>query len=107
MLFRDHDPRLHEAQQALFQQAIRLLKPGGVLVYSVCSIRPSEGSGLMVRLAENLQPYDFSQADRESLVKVIRMDRLPDRPKHQIQTLPSDAEGLGGMDGFFIAAYQV
>ena len=107
MLFRDHDPRLHEAQQALFQQAIRLLKPGGVLVYSVCSIRPSEGSGLMARLAENLQPYDFSQADRESLVEVIRMDRLPDRPKHQIQTLPSDAESLGGMDGFFIAAYQV
>ncbi len=107
MLFRDHDPRLHEAQCALFKQAIGLLKPGGILLYSVCSIRPSEGVGLMARLAADLKPYAFSKTDLAALAEVIRMDRLPHTPEHQIQTLPCDSEAIGGMDGFFIAAYQV
>lgn len=34
---------LHSEQQQLLQQALRLLKPGGRLVYVTCSILPSEG----------------------------------------------------------------
>ena len=106
MLFRDHDPRLHATQCALFQQALCLLKPGGILLYSVCSIRPAEGTGLMARLAANLQPYCFAEADLNTLAEVIRIDRVPNTARNQLQTLPCDAETIGGMDGFFIAAYQ-
>ena len=107
MLFRDHDPRLHQAQMALFQQACRLLKQGGILLYSVCSIRPAEGTELMARLATDITPYDFAESDLAALSQVIRPNRLSDAAKHQIQTLPCDAQAIGGMDGFFIAAYQV
>ncbi len=39
--------RLHHAQLELLRQAAAKLKPGGVLVYSTCSLEPEENSGVV------------------------------------------------------------
>jgi len=39
--------RLRETQRQLLERAVPLLKPGGTLVYSTCSLEPEENSGLI------------------------------------------------------------
>ena len=50
-LTHDEFPRMQETQLALLRTVARLLKSGGVLVYSTCSIEPEENENL-VRRAE-------------------------------------------------------
>lgn len=45
--------RLAETQLALLQKAAPLLKPGGVLVYSTCSLEPEENGELVRRFLAN------------------------------------------------------
>lgn len=51
---RDEIDRLRAAQLELLRQAAPLLKPGGTLVYSTCSLEPEENTGVVTAfLAEN------------------------------------------------------
>lgn len=108
-ILRDHEPHLLRTQQEIFSRALKLLKPQGILLYAVCSLRPVEGWKLCAHLSEQygLVPWDFHQDDRKQWRSLIRFQRLQGNPRHQIQTLPGDALHLGGMDGFFVAAYKI
>jgi 16S rRNA (cytosine967-C5)-methyltransferase len=45
------DPaRLAELQLAILRQAVRLVRPGGVLLYAVCSPMPVEGPDVALRI---------------------------------------------------------
>ena len=48
-------------QKKLFESALSLLKPGGVLVYSVCSLYPEEGEYIILNYLDNLVPLDLPQ----------------------------------------------
>lgn len=49
---RPDDPRRHAAlQRAILEAAVACLKPGGRAVYSVCSVEPEEGQGVVADLA--------------------------------------------------------
>lgn len=94
---------LAELQARLLDNAVRLLKPGGTLVYCVCSLEPEEGSGQIERL----------------LARDKRLMRLPIRPgecaigadwltaQGELRTLPHhlphERKELSGLDGFFAA----
>ncbi|HEY9554974.1 RsmB/NOP family class I SAM-dependent RNA methyltransferase, partial [Allosphingosinicella sp.] len=88
---------LAEGQKAMLARAADWLKPGGTLVYSVCSLEPEEGEQVV-------QPFLAARPDYA--LDPIAPDELPSamRPNDGIlRILPGTFEDQGGADGFFIA----
>ena len=85
-----------ELQARLLAHAAEWLKPGGTLVYSVCSLEPQEGEE---RIATFLSGHDdFALAPPEGLPKFATASE-----PGWVRILPSLLEAEGGLDGFFIA----
>ena len=90
---------LAAAQDALLAAAARILRPGGRLVYAVCSLEPEEGKGAVARaLASGLPliPAPFSPGELPGLEEAIT-------PEGWLRTTPALWPDRGGMDGFFVA----
>lgn len=90
---RASDPsRLAEVQLAILRSASTLVAPGGQLVYSVCSLEPEEGAGVVEAFlgAER----SFSTADASANLPAAAR-ALIDRDGF-LTTSPAD----GGLDGF-------
>ncbi|KZY54750.1 SAM-dependent methyltransferase [Erythrobacter sp. HI0063] len=87
---------LTELQTALLERTQGWLKPGGTLVYTVCSLEREEGEDQAARAA--LDPVPITQ------------DELPDgvQPTGEgwLRTDPGMLSDQGGMDGFFIARWR-
>jgi 16S rRNA (cytosine967-C5)-methyltransferase len=75
---------LAEVQKAMLARAAGWLKPGGTLIYSVCSLEPREGEQVS-------EEFIASRADY----------RLEERQR----ILPGAYEAEGGADSFFIARF--
>ena len=91
---------LSRVQMRLLNHALSLLKPGGQLVYSTCSLEAEEGEGQIERLLA---------ARPEVALLPIRADELSIPPDcvtqaGMLRTLPFHC---GGMDGFFAARLAV
>jgi len=94
---------LTSLQQRLLDRAIGLLKPGGTLVYCVCSLEPEEGEqqieALLARNPE-LARRPITPADVCGQAEFVSADgdlrTLP-------QYLPDPDPHWGGLDGFFAA----
>ncbi len=91
-------------QQRLLDHAVTLLKPGGTLVYCVCSLEPEEGENqIAALLARNpsvarvpITPDDvFGQADFVTAERRICA--------HCRCTCPIATRNWAGLDGFFAA----
>jgi 16S rRNA (cytosine967-C5)-methyltransferase len=53
-----------DAQERLLRNTLRVLKPGGILVYSTCSIEPAENEQLVTRVLESTPGYELVTANR-------------------------------------------
>lgn len=90
-------------QQRLLQAAVTSLKPGGILVYSVCSLEPAEGEDQIAWALEHLQGLRLDPIVAEEL------PLLPDGRTKQgtLRILPHmlshENPRLSGVDGFFAA----
>ena len=85
-----------EQQAKLLARAANWLKPGGALVYSVCSLEPEEGEAIVAAfLAAN---PDFRLDPPTGLPDFV----IPDA-SGQVRILPGLLEEQGGLDGFFAA----
>ena len=84
-----------EIQAAMLERASDWLKPGGQLVYAVCSLEREEGEDIAATCSLDPQP--------------IRQDELPPglEPTAQgwLRTDPSMLADQGGLDGFFVARW--
>ena len=87
-----------ELQAELLDRAAQWLKPGGTLVYSVCSLEPQEGEQVVA---------DFLKSHADFAVNQPRYGELPGfvtpSPQGWVRILPGLLEEEGGLDGFFIA----
>lgn len=111
-IFRRHPDVLHRVlpshiaemaalQAPLLARAADWVRPGGLLVYAVCSLEPAEGEA-------QLEAFLASRAD--FAIDPVLPDELPAgmnaHPRGWLRTLPgtlSDpGSDLGGCDGFFI-----
>jgi len=86
-----------ELQTALLERAANLLKPGGVLVYAVCSLEPEEGEAQAERVRMSPEP--------------IRDEELPagltPTSEGWLRTDPGMLPEAGGLDGFFVARWRL
>jgi len=90
---------LAPTQDALLAAAARMLRPGGRLVYAVCSLQPEEGEGAVARAVAAGLPLThapFSPGELPGLAEAIT-------PEGWLRTTPALWPDRGGMDGFFAA----
>jgi 16S rRNA (cytosine967-C5)-methyltransferase len=85
-----------ELQRQLLERAARWVRPGGTLVYSVCSLEPQEGEQVIEQFLVEREsftlaaPPELAFFDGQSEGEWLRI-------------LPGLLEAEGGLDGFFIA----
>jgi 16S rRNA (cytosine967-C5)-methyltransferase len=93
-------PALAEQQDRLLDAASALLRPGGRLVYAVCSLQPEEGparaAAALARL--QLQADPVRAAEVPGLAGAITSEGW-------LRTTPALWPENGGLDGFFLARY--
>ena len=107
--FRRHPEVLHRAgpriiadsaeQQArLIDRAAGFLKPGGTLVYAVCSLEPEEGESVVSAFLDRNADFRKQPPELTDLP-----DRVTSSPEGWVRVLPGLLENHGGLDGFFVA----
>jgi 16S rRNA (cytosine967-C5)-methyltransferase len=91
--------RLSVAQDRLLMHAVELLKPGGVMIYAVCSLQPEEGPARVEAALARGAPL------ARVPVRPCELPGLPDALTElgDVRTLPSMWPERGGIDGFYIA----
>lgn len=89
--------KLANLQRTILTNAAAYVKPGGILLYSTCTINPAEN-------AENAQwflsHFDFEGESIESLLPEGLLTDM--QQKYMVQLLP----GIHRCDGFFIARFR-
>jgi 16S rRNA (cytosine967-C5)-methyltransferase len=76
-----------------------MLKPGGKLIYSVCSLEKEEGENQIIDFIKNNSKFIISPIDE----KEIDITKEAITKEGFIKTFPHFNQNHGGMDGFFIA----
>jgi 16S rRNA (cytosine967-C5)-methyltransferase len=94
---------LTSLQQRLLDRAVHLLKPGGTLVYCVCSLEPEEGeqqiAGLLARNGDVVRRPIVAEEVFGHAELVSPEGDLRTLPLH----LPDADPRWGGLDGFYAA----
>lgn len=92
---------LNHTQDQLIAAATAMLKPGGRLIYAVCSLQPDEGSArataALARLP--LDPDPIRRSELPELAAAIGREGF-------VHTHPGLWPQYGGLDGFFIARFR-
>jgi 16S rRNA (cytosine967-C5)-methyltransferase len=90
---------LTAAQDRLLRAGAEMVKPGGLLVYCVCSLEPEEGAPRVAAIVE-------SGAVEPAPVRAGEIAGLPEEAMlsdGSLRTLPSQWRAFGGWDGFYAA----
>ena len=92
---------LKTKQKLMLERASKLLKDGGYLIYSVCSIIHSEGEEQIKTFLQNFK--NFSLINYFSSIKSFGI--VNNNPPYFFIT-PDLVKKNGGIDGFFIACLK-
>ena len=94
--------RLAALQGHLLDAMAALVRPGGTLVYAVCSLQPEEGERQIEAFLGRGAPF------ARSAIEASELPDLEDAIAEQgwVRTLPCQWAERGGLDGFFIARLQ-
>jgi len=107
-IFRRHPDVLHRVrpkaiaglagqQQAILARAAQAVKPGGLLVYAVCSLEKEEGEQVANWFAS--AHADFAPAAAPGALPGVQSDG-------RIRITPATLADAGGADGFFVAMFH-
>jgi len=97
---------LTSLQQSLLDRAAALVKPGGTLIYCVCSLEPEEGIDQVtafLKRESSLRRRPITAAEVGGLSELLT-------PAGDLRSLPSQLPNsdsrLGGLDGFYAARLE-
>lgn len=93
--------KLADLQERMLRAALKLVKPGGTVVFSNCSLDPLEGEDMIEKViasGDNVSRKPINPANWPGLESAIT-DRGEIRTTPAM--LPNDNPRLSGMDGFF------
>ena len=105
--FRRHPEVLYRARPSIIEQSAELqaqllaraadwVKPGGSLVYAVCSLEPQEGE-------ERIEAFLSERTDYRLEPAAARVEGIAPHPRGWLRVLPGMLGAEGGLDGFFTA----
>lgn len=105
--FRRHPEVLYRARPAIIEQSAELqarllrraadwVRPGGSLVYAVCSLEPHEGE-------QRIEEFLSGQPDFRLEPASVSVDGVTPHRRGWLRILPGMLERQGGLDGFFTA----
>lgn len=98
--------KLAGLQKRMLERALTLVKPGGLVVFSNCSLDPREGEEVVAAVvAENpsVHPVPIAAEAHPALAGfVTERGMLRTTPAD----LPTDTARMGGLDGFFAACLR-
>ena len=105
--FRRHPEALYRARPAIIEQSAELqagllrrtadwVKPGGSLVYAVCSLEPQEGE-------ERIEAFLKERSDFRIEPAPLLIDGVTPNALGWVRVMPGMLEAEGGLDGFFAA----
>ncbi len=86
---------LPKLQYEILRNAAALLKPGGRLVYSTCTLNPAENGEVAEKFLQENPGFTPMKIDLPGLWRTVR------EPSHHLTMLPFS----GASDGFFAAAF--
>src|SRR5262245_31404779 len=93
--------RMAKAQQAMLANAAKLVRPGGLLVYSTCSLEPEEGRAQVDAFLQR------EPAFRRLPLEAREIGAAPEWiAGGDLRTLPFHLAELGGIDAFYVARLQ-
>lgn len=99
--------KLAVLQERMLRHALTLVKPGGIVVFSNCSIDPKEGETLVARVLADMPDVSrrpVSASDWPGLEEAVSADGdFRTTPA----MMPGDDTYPGGIDGFYAAVLQV
>jgi 16S rRNA (cytosine967-C5)-methyltransferase len=84
--------RMAEVQRPMLERAAALVRPGGVIVYAVCSLAPQEGQGVVRGFLAEHPEFAIERPQAAQLAPWLQSDG----------TMATSPE-RGGLDGFFAA----
>lgn len=91
--------RLVHTQAKMLVHAFEMLKPGGTMVYSVCSLQPQEGEQQITEFLKNCKEAALVPVDPAVLGGLKECITA----RGEIRTLPCHLFEMDGMDGFYAA----
>ncbi len=90
---------LAETQAELLRTAARLVRPGGIFVYCVCSLEPEEGPDQIDRFLDSAAAFSREPVRAEEIFGQSQFVT----PEGDLRTLPCHWAEWGGLDGFYAA----
>ena len=94
--------RMAALQRALIDSAAKAVRPGGRLVYAVCSLQPEEGPApveAFLAAAPEFERLPVAADEVDGIGPFLT-------PDGDIRTLPSHLAGRGGIDGFYVCRLE-
>jgi 16S rRNA (cytosine967-C5)-methyltransferase len=91
--------RLTGIQDRLLAAALDMLRPGGTLVYCVCSLQAQEGEQRIAELLAGGAPAELVPIEAGELAG----EKAFITPRGELRTLPCHWAEWGGIDGFYAA----
>jgi len=89
-------------QSSLLKAATIMVKPKGIIIYSVCSLEKEEGENQIIDFIKKHSNFEISPISKNE----IDITHEAITKEGFIRTFPYFSEELGGMDGFFIARLE-
>lgn len=97
--------KLAKVQRTLLDHAVRLTKPGGVIMFSNCSLAPEEGEELCSIFLQETPTVTLSPIEPHEVPGLEMLIKENGTLRSTPADLPNDNPRLAGMDGFFAARF--